>query len=274
MDLNTLSQYSNVNEMFGRDNPTVLIVLSVIIVLYYFVFSSLGTSSGVSSMSASQSSGLYFVEIIMWAMFIFLILINGLQYLFQIDIQTAIRNIFSPQPEIDITITQEKDKETPVPEITIEKQVFNVPDNKYTYQDAKALCSAYGSRLATYEEIESAYNDGAEWCNYGWSDKQQVLFPTQKTTFDKLQKIKGHENDCGRIGINGGFIGNPNARFGVNCYGYKPEITPEEQLLMSDKPYYPKTNKEKRFEEKVKQYRKKLPEILISSFNRNRWSQI
>jgi hypothetical protein len=30
-----------------------------------------------------------------------------------------------------------------------------------------------------------------------------ALFPTQKETWDKLQKIKGHEHDCGRPGING-----------------------------------------------------------------------
>ena len=59
-------------------------------------------------------------------------------------------------------------------------------------------------------QIEDAYKSGAEWCNYGWSDNQLALFPTQKTTWHKLQKIKGHKHDCGRAGINGGFIANPN----------------------------------------------------------------
>ena len=63
---------------------------------------------------------------------------------------------------------------------------------------------------------------------YGWSDNQMALFPTQKSTYDKLQEVQGRENDCGRPGVNGGYIENPNVKFGINCYGVKPEITPEE----------------------------------------------
>ena len=50
-----------------------------------------------------------------------------------------------------------------------------------------------------------------------------AYFPTQYDKWKKLQTIKGHENDCGRPGINGGFIDNPNVRFGINCFGYKPK---------------------------------------------------
>ena len=46
---------------------------------------------------------------------------------------------------------------------------------------------------------------------------------------EKTSKNKGHEHDCGRPGINGGFIDNPNVRFGVNCFGTKPAISAEEQ---------------------------------------------
>ena len=101
-----------------------------------------------------------------------------------------------------------------------------------------------------------------------------VLYPTQKETYHKLQKIKGHENDCGRPGINGGFIKNPHAKFGVNCYGYKPEITQEERDIMNETTPYPETEKDKRFEKLVHQYRKKLPDILVAPFNNTRWSVI
>ena len=101
---------------------------------------------------------------------------------------------------------------------------FNIPGNDYSFEDAKALCKAYGAELATYSQIEDAYKNGAEWCNYGWSANQMAFYPTQKTTWDKLQKIKGHNHDCGRPGINGGYIQNPRVRFGVNCYGPKPTI--------------------------------------------------
>ena len=215
----------------------------------------------------------------MWALFIFLVLVNGLQYFFSIDIKTSIKNIFSPLPEVDIEVDepQKTEEEDPpaVPEIMIEKQVFNIPNNQYTYNEAKALCKAYDADLATYEQIEDAYKDGAEWCNYGWSDKQMIFYPTQKATYDKLQNIKGHHHDCGRVGINGGYIGNKRARFGVNCYGHKPEITPEEgELLGQNSPAYPLTNREINFNKKVSKYRNRLSDVLVSPFNNTNWSQI
>ena len=31
-----------------------------------------------------------------------------------------------------------------------------------------------------------------------------------------MQKIEGHEHDCGRPGVNGGYIANPNVNFSRN----------------------------------------------------------
>jgi hypothetical protein len=269
--------YDTINKRFSDFNPMVIFTLLILLVFYYIVFSSLGASAKSSvdmTSSVYQSSGMGVMELLMWGILVFLILINGLQYFFSLDINAAIKNIFSPIPEIDITVDQKDTHLEPVPEIMFEKQVFNVPGNDYSYDDAKALCKAYDARLATYEEIESAYNNGAEWCGYGWSKDQLALFPTQKSTYDKLQKIKGHENDCGRPGINGGYINNKNVRFGVNCFGYKPEITQEEQSLLHETPHYPITEKDKEMERKVNEYRKNLPKILVAPFNKGRWSQI
>ena len=68
------------------------------------------------------------------------------------------------------------------------KEVFNISNNLYTYDDAQAVCSAFDAKLATYDQIESAYNAGAEWCAYGWSEDQMAFFPTQNATWSKLQK--------------------------------------------------------------------------------------
>jgi hypothetical protein len=154
------------------------------------------------------------------------------------------------------------------------EQVFNIPGNKYGYEDAKAVCYAYGGRLATYNEVESAYNDGAEWCNYGWSDRQMALFPTQKSTYSNLQNIKGHEHDCGRPGVNGGYIANPMVKFGVNCYGNKRKINREEQHLMDITTPYPKTQEDLAFEQSVSYWKTKLEDILVSPFNYNSWSKV
>tara|TARA_Y100000768_G_C23982785_1_gene686871 strand:+ start:1052 stop:1894 length:843 start_codon:yes stop_codon:yes gene_type:complete len=276
-----LNTYDSFNHKFRDYNPIVIVTVVVVALFYYFVFSSLGSNSNTNSefmssvtTSAKTGSGMNVMELLFWGLLLFLIVINGLQYFFSLDINATIKNIFTSTPEIDINVDEKKEHKLPIDEIMFEKQVFHIPENKYTYDDAKALCKAYDARLATYNEVEDSYKNGGEWCSYGWSDNQLALFPTQKKTYDNLQKIKGHENDCGRPGINGGYIENKNVRFGVNCYGYKPEITPEEQELMQETHHYPITEKEKRLERKVEKYRRKLPNILVAPFNNKRWSII
>jgi hypothetical protein len=101
-------------------------------------------------------------------------------------------------------------------------QVFNVSNNLYTYEEAQKVCAAFDASLATYDQIETSYQNGGEWCNYGWSDGQMAYFPTQKDTWEKLQNNPNTKHACGRPGINGGFIDNPYIKFGANCYGKKP----------------------------------------------------
>ena len=100
-----------------------------------------------------------------------------------------------------------------------------------------------------------------------------ALYPTQKKTWNKYQTIPGHEHDCGRPGINGGYIDNPNVRFGVNCFGYKPEITDEEKQKMRYGQQYPKTNKEIEFDKRVDSWKDKLNSLEVSPFNNELWSQ-
>jgi len=155
-------------------------------------------------------------------------------------------------------------------------EVFNISNNLYTYEDAKAVCSAYGARLATYDEVEEAYNKGGEWCNYGWSHDQLALFPTQKLTWFKLQKNPRHKNDCGRPGINGGYMENPYIRFGVNCYGKKPAPTEKDiQEMEANKEInVPKTPEELLLDKKVEFWKENSDKLLnINSFNYNQWSE-
>ena len=264
--------YDFIGDKVTKGSPVVLVVLTFVIIIYYLLFSYLGVSVTEGPQGAPPSAGITFIEVVMWGMFIFLVLINGVQYFFQVDIKTSIRNLFTPVPEVDITVTTPEPP--PVPEIMYEDQVFHIPDNIYTYNDAKALCKAYDARLATYEEIENAYKKGAEWCGFGWSADQLALYPTQMETWKKLQKRKGHKHDCGRPGINGGFVAYKKAPFGVNCYGHKPKITPEERELMDNEELVPLSPEERRFKNKVEKYRKNLPEILVSPFNYNNWSQL
>jgi hypothetical protein len=151
-------------------------------------------------------------------------------------------------------------------------EVFNIGNNLYTYDDAQHVCSAYGARLANYDEIEDAYNHGGEWCNYGWSDGQMIYFPTQKSTWDKLQKDPANKNKCGRPGVNGGFMQNKHLRFGVNCYGKKPKPTQAELDAMNQEP--PKTAEQAQIDKKVEFWKKNADALLkVNSFNKEKWSE-
>lgn len=147
-----------------------------------------------------------------------------------------------------------------------EKQVFNVSNNLYNYEEAQKVCAAFDASLATYNQVEAAYNNGGEWCNYGWSDGQMAYFPTQKDTWEKLQKNPNTKHACGRPGINGGFINNPYVRFGANCYGIK---APEPDGW-SPSSYDEDCAEDTGESEKMQQLRNMAK---INSFNVKKWSR-
>jgi hypothetical protein len=261
-------------------NPMIFVIIVVVFLIYLIFFSNLGKNNVSPTPSTSTStigSTSNILTVIIIGILIVLVLVNAVQYFFGIDVVANLSNLFTPDAKLDVKVIQNDSKPpepSVVPEIKIREQVFNIPGNYYGYEDAKSLCSAYGARLANYNEIEDAYKGGGEWCNYGWSDGQMALFPTQQSTFDGLQKIPGHENDCGRPGINGGYIANPQVKFGVNCFGYKPKMTKEEEELMQNSTPYPKTEKDLAMERRVEYWKKRLNEILVSPFNYKNWSRI
>ena len=396
-------------------NPIILIILSLTILFYFIIFSYLG--NGVESREVvSNNAGMNFIEMVMWGLFIFLVMINGLQYFFDINIKTAVKSI-TGTPEIDIQMeSQEKDEikmddidginmnmgnsikglgnligdnaknmlgaggkfisdgvkftrdsagkltdgkgnivdetgdivtdamnkisdntsgavnalsgivnnpsnqqqqqaqqqqaqqqqapqqQQQAPQqqqgqrrqrqqnnnigpniqgnnlgslpLLTGRDVFHIPTNDYTYTEAQAVCKAFGGDLASYEDLERAYNTGGEWCGYGWSKDQLALFPTQLSTWKKLQTIDGHKNDCGRPGINGGYIENKNARYGVNCVGTRPQISEEDQALLDSVSPYPKTKEDKRVDRMVDKYKQNLRSIKIAPFNRQGWNRL
>ena len=155
-------------------------------------------------------------------------------------------------------------------------EVFNISTNAYTYDEAKAVCSIYGAELATYDQIEQSYNNGAEWCNYGWSEGQMAYFPTQKNTWTELQKNPKAKNNCGRPGINGGFMANPSLKFGVNCFGKKPDPTDDDVRRLESKKYqaYPDQIYDKEMKAKMEKWKKNANKMLqLNSYNRNMWSR-
>jgi hypothetical protein len=108
------------------------------------------------------------------------------------------------------------------------KEVFHISNQNYTYEQSKCKCESYGARLATKSDLIDAYNNGASWCSYGWSEGQNAFYPTQQCDYDLINEEnkrlpKNKQKFCGNPGLNGGHFSNPMLKFGVNCYGVKPK---------------------------------------------------
>jgi hypothetical protein len=228
----------------------------------------------------------FFIQLLehkLWAIMIFFALFFIIQYFFGIDIYsfffgneyvTGLFNKFSDTKLDNRGLIDNKkgDSDNVHGNSVVQNEVFNIGNNLYSYDDAQHVCSSYGARLANYDEIEDAYNHGAEWCNYGWSDGQMAYFPTQKSTWDQLQKNPKNKNKCGRPGINGGYMDNPYLRFGVNCFGQKPKPT-QDQLNAMNQPL-PKTAEQAVIDQKVEFWKKNSDALLkVNSFNKNKWSE-
>jgi hypothetical protein len=144
-----------------------------------------------------------------------------------------------------------------------EPEVFYVSDNIFTYDQAPAVCKAYGAQLADYSQVESAYNSGAEWCGYGWTKGGLALFPTQYNTWKANQDEANVEKrtECGRPGINGGYF-DPLTKFGVNCYGVKPS-----------KPVGHQNEIDKQLQRTVNMFKNKLKSFTVAGFAKKQWSE-
>jgi len=147
------------------------------------------------------------------------------------------------------------------------KEVFNIAQDIYTYSDAEPLCKAYGAELATYDQVKEAWKKGADWCNYGWVKGQTAVYPTQKSTYDKLQAgPESQRASCGVPGINGGYFDNPDMRFGVNCYGTRPNSNEADER-------YRAANRQNNtpdgmaYDKKVRDFKAQLNQIPVNPFD-------
>ena len=145
------------------------------------------------------------------------------------------------------------------------QEVFYVSQDKYTYDQAPAVCAVYNSELATYDQVADAYAKGAEWCGYGWTMGGMALFPTQESTWTKLQQELDLQKrtKCGRPGVNGGYF-DPKTKFGVNCFGVKPGC---------DNKKYPTPLDDGIDSDELKALRANSGAIKISPFSRLGWSE-
>lgn len=261
---NTIPEY-NMNSVYGMfKNPhyfSILLLIGIIIIFVIF-FSFIGNSG-----KSSSGSSFRILEILVFIVFVIVVIVNIHFFMKFPDFNFSanMHNLFSgKKPSMNVNVGKPPPKKQ-----SGKDEVFHIPNNVYTYEQGKALCKAYNSKLATYDQIENAYKKGANWCSYGWSSDQMAFFPTQKSVYNNLQKQKGHEHDCGRPGINGGFIANPNVKFGVNCYGTKPKFNQNDKVYMKSL----QTNSTDLAENALSNaYKNKLDKIVVAPFNTNKWS--
>ena len=196
-----------------------------------------------------------------WMVFLCFLSITGyigIQYFLGVDLTATLSSVFStPQVNVDIVTDEDDDPNEPDQPQTNQPQpkgpeTYHV-QGRFDYSMAKSVCKAYDATLASLSQIKQAYDKGAEWCDYGWSEDGMVLYPTQEESWKEYQKEK--KDKCGIPGINGGYNLRKGQRLGVNCYGVKPSGMMPLYASPVEKPNLPKQG-------------------TISPFNYKAWSQL
>lgn len=249
---------------FLNEPVSIITVFFFILFLYLFVF-----LAGIPMTSGEKPIFIFLFENVSIILFIILLIIDFFKYFLNINVNNILTD---NDKNINNNVDVSNNKITDLSK----NEVFNISNNLYTYDDAKTICKAYGARMATYDDIEDAYNDGSEWQNYSWADGQHAYFATQKTTWTKLQNDPIHKNDLGRPGVNGGYFANPAIRFGVACYGVKPKPSPTDLANLNAKQnqLVPKTPDEIMQDKKLQFFEENKEKLLVlSSFNNKKWSE-
>jgi hypothetical protein len=277
------------------NNPLSFLNTFVFLILFYcFVY-----LCGVPMTKETRPLSIYIIEQKTWLLLISILIVYFFKYVLGIpiidiifglngglvdnwyklktDIQNVNRPFDSSRNKMDVSNNKMDVSNNKVASSNKKAEVFNIANSLYTYEDAQAVCKAYGSRLATVDELNDAYNKGADWCVNSWSADRHVLFPTQKATYDKLQNVKGAENSCGRTGVNGGRVNNTSLRFGINCFGVKPEPSRGDKMRMNaiQNNIMPKTKEEVILQAKVDYWKNHKDQYtILNPFNTDKWSEV
>jgi len=175
----------------------------------------------------------------------------------------ALKNSISDKKEIvqaKLDIKTDPVVVTPVDK----KEPFLINNNIFLKQDRSKVCKAlFNSEVATKEQLNESFNNGANWCNYGWTDDGNAYYPLQNETNTATCK--------GTIGLNGGTMADKDYKLGIICYGVKPDenkytdlnqIKRDSSLCDAD-------------QKLLDNYRKQLQNgnIKIAPFNDKSWSR-
>ena len=119
------------------------------------------TFLGVLTLFTLFSTGSIVAVLVLWLM---IVLIFGVLFYYGfVDVKQLLK-----QPEEKTAPTPTAVAPASTPSVAL-PEVFHVNERQFTYDEASAVCAAYDSKLATLEQVLDAYDNGAEWCSYGWS---------------------------------------------------------------------------------------------------------
>ena len=266
---------SIISSPFGNTKVSFVVLLIMVVGVYIAIFMVLNNVNTANNVGAGFV--VLLIEVILWLVLIYVVYINIKKYNDDnVDFQAKMENLFNSKIS-ELTINADNKKESADEkqkdnnecknEDDSGKEVFHIANNDFSYDEARDICEKYNSRLANYDEIENSYKKGANWCSYGWSKDQLALFPTQKSLYNELKQIPGHENDCGRPGINGGYFKNRHIKFGVNCYGVKPKAKKKDIDYTHSINHTPSLSGKKNDVTKIKD------KYTIAPFNKDQWRE-
>lgn len=146
-----------------------------------------------------------------------------------------------------------------------QKEVYHVKSNFFKKSDANKVCKGlFNSDIATKLQLEEESNKGAHWCNYGWTADNNAYYPLNKDTDSKTCS--------GKKGLNGGsFPNSDNYKFGINCFGIKPD----ENKYASLEEVYNLDSFNENEQKKLDKLKRKLNKgkIKLEPYNPNQWSK-
>jgi len=281
------TQKQNAKELYKSfkdyvNNPITLFSVGLFIVLFYLMIFMIG----IPMSRAEKPFTVAIIENAALIMFVLTMIVVFFRMVLGVSLTDMLDKWLNSIPDTSTTSNSSSkttgntvSTSTTVSSSSTGNEVFNIKNNIYTYDDAQTVCASYGARLATYPEVEAAYNNGGEWCNYGWSDGQMALFPTQKSTWDNLQKTKNQKNACGRPGVNGGYIDDPKIRFGINCYGKKPKPSAQDLAKLTANTNsisnLPKSQEDIILEKKIQFWKDNADKLIqVNSYNNTKWSSV
>ena len=197
--------YSNLLEILYTGTGLIFIFAIMIGIAILVAYLGNNNDMSVSEFKQDQEKVNNLFIILFIGIIVIIVIMGGLRYYFGTDVYAYINDLFGPELEIDVVINHktvkpveeeksDEDYELPKEEPVepLREQVFNIPENYYNYESAKNLCAAYDSRLATYEEIEDAYENMNGVIMDGLMDKWLFSLPNHQLmlNFKELKATK------------------------------------------------------------------------------------